>query len=152
MAAALSVSHRGSDPLVSGSICKYTTYLRSLSMITSTGSLKRATCPPCPPLAGASPALDGSSDIVMYFSLFQDFMTNTDSYRCSSLKLKSTIKVPSNTIVKLRSAITNYYKVVMIGIVNAGAEDRRFLFGRQMSLQIKAAAHRAAWKWLLVAL
>ena len=79
-------------------------------------------------------------------------MTNTDSNRCSSLKLKSTIKVPSNTIVKLRSAITNYYKVVMIGIVNAGAEDRRFLFGRQMSLQIKAAAHRAAWKWLLVAL
>jgi hypothetical protein len=39
-------------------------HLRSLSMITSTGSLKRATCPP---LAGASPAFVGSSDIVAFY-------------------------------------------------------------------------------------
>ena len=38
------------------------TYLRSLSMITSTGSLKSP--PACPPLA-ASPALDGSSLIIV---------------------------------------------------------------------------------------
>ena len=46
-------------------------HLRSLSMITSTGSLNRATCPPAPPLAGASP-LDGSSDIlaVIYNALY----------------------------------------------------------------------------------
>jgi hypothetical protein len=42
-------------------------HLRSLSMITSTGSLKRATCPP---LAGASPVFDGSSDIVAFYYAF----------------------------------------------------------------------------------
>ena len=45
-------------------------YLRSLSMITSTGSLRSATWPPAPPLAGASPpALDGSSDISLLLYL-----------------------------------------------------------------------------------
>jgi hypothetical protein len=49
-------------------------------MITSTGSLKSATCPPaCPPLAGASPpaALDGSSDILVYLFLAINLELNT---------------------------------------------------------------------------
>lgn len=44
----------------------FLSYLKSLSMITSTGSLKRATCP-CP--MAASP-FDGSSDMFIIVYLF----------------------------------------------------------------------------------
>lgn len=69
-------------------------YLRSLSMITSTGSLSRATCPPaCPPFS----ALDGSSAILILRPSHNVSSRNSTAIYISSRECFSTFDVNRET-------------------------------------------------------